>query len=891
MALSTINKESLLSQHDDLSIVDLRIEHYAGNVLGIAYNAPRVSWTYTHDLPDKAKVRLLLRRRMPGSEAETIAITVSSKKSVLIEWPFEPLKSREEAVLTAQLIAQDGTALGPVCDPLYFEAGLFEESAHKADFVGPSWPEFESDHRHLPLVRTETNLKEPPRRARLYLSALGMVEAEINGVKVGNDALTPGWTVYSNRVECWTYDVTDFLVEGRNALGFWLGDGWYRGRLGFDGGIANYYGNRIGVSAQLEIEYGDHTIEYVYSNAWDRNWKTTLGPIVCSDLYEGEHYDARLQMAGWSQPGFDDDGWSPVAEVPYDPAHIENPEMGAVQKMEQRAPVMIKPIGDAADAKPVWIVDMGQNCTQRIRLHMHDLRKDDVVTLHHVEVLEPDGSIATRTLRRGQQYDQYISNGEDAWWEPRFTMHGFRYVQIEGIANLSEKDIDCHVYHSEMKPIGSFETSNDLLNKLHENIVWSMRSNFVSIPTDCPQRDERMGWTGDICLFAPTVTYLYDIQGFLNSWLTDVAYERDKWGTVPYFIPFVPLGGWSHPDALAIWGDAAVAVPWSLFMESGDTEKLATTYALSCAWVDEVAGYLSPDGVWDRRPSFSLGQLGDWLDPSAPPDNPAQAMTQKELVATAFYARSCRQLTQMAQILKKEEDLQRYTSLAEHVIDGFNRRFVGRDGLMTSDTQCAYALSIEFDLLRRFEDVIRAGNRLAYLVDHSDGKVCTGFAGTPYVLPALSKTGHDKQAYALLESTVCPSWLYQVKMGGTTTWERWDSMKPDGSLNPGGMTSFNHYALGSVANWMHTTIGGLEAIEPGWREFRVAPHMGGGITHASTSHITPRGEASVSWHCRKEVLDLHIEVPVGTTCVVDIPSVECSRLSPGSHDISVHDRN
>lgn len=886
MATKEIPPQVMLGETtDNLDITRFTVEHYPGDVLGIDVRAPRMNWTYSHTVPNDAQILLSITRRVPGGRQKEAKTYLPIDSGVLVPWQFEPLASREEVIANVQVVSASHEPLGKPSRSLRFEAGLFDEFDHIADFVGPSWPESCTDHRHLPLVRTEIELHAKPSRARLYLTALGLVEAEINGTTIGDDVLTPGWTNYDERIEMWTYDVTGNLSSGTNALGFWLGDGWYRGRLGFDGGRANYYGDGIGVSAQLEVEYSDGTTAAFYSNSWDHRWKTALGPIVCSDLCEGEHYDARLEQPGWSSPGFDDSGWSPVAEVFYDPAKIENPCSSPVRACGSNRPVSLKRTGTTDDGRGIWLVDFGQNCSQRIRMNMRGLTSGQSVVLRHVEVLEPDGAIATRTLRRGQQRDVYTSNGKDSWWEPRFAMHGFRYAQVEGFAgDLTSDDIDCRVYHSVMARTGDLTTSDPLLNRLHDNVVWSMRSNFVSIPTDCPQRDERMGWTGDICLFAPTAAYLYDVQGFLGSWLKDVRSDQIKWGTVPFYVPFVPLGVWAHPQAISTWGDSAVEVPWTLYMESGDPRILETSYDLSRDWVEEVARYLSDDGVWDRKPDFPLGQLGDWLDPTAPPEDPTHAMTEKELVATAFYARSCMRLVRIAEVLGRDKDVKQYTVLRDRVVTGFLGRFTHLDGTMTSDTQCAYALAIAFGLLDG-EPVrkVKAGNRLAALVNESDGKISTGFAGTPFVLPALTMTGHNDEAYRLLTSTRCPSWLYQITMGATTTWERWDSMRPDGSLNPGGMTSFNHYALGSVAEWMHAHIGGLEPIDPGWKRFRVEPTVGGGLTSASTSHLTPYGEAKVEWKRNDDTMDLTVTVPVGTTAVVEIPNYKTREIGFGTH--------
>lgn len=871
----------------DHAIKHLRVEHYNGDVLGIGEPQPRLSWNYTATPPAGSQVKVTVTRHVLGGATHTEETYLPPEPNVLVPWQFTPLVSKEEAQVTVQLVTPDHQPISEPSETLRFETGILDFFDYWADFVGPGWEEPQTDHRHLPLVRTEIDLKGAPARARLYMTALGVVEAEINGARVGDDVLCPGWTVYDKRLECWTYDVTGHLTAGRNALGFWLGDGWYRGRLGFDGGRANLYGDRIGVLSQLEVEYEDGTTAAFYSNSWDGTWKATPGPIVCSDLYEGEHYDARLEQPGWSSPNFDDSAWSPVAEVFYEPQQIECPELPPIRAHESHTPVSISKTdgSEHADGTATWMIDFGQNCSQRMRVHMHGLKPGQSVTMRHAEVLESDGTLATRTLRRGQQCDVYTSNGDDVWWEPRFAMHGFRYATIEGWpGELTADDIDCRVYHTDMERTGWFSCSDQRLDRLHSNSLWSMRSNFLSIPTDCPQRDERMGWTGDIDLFAPTATYLYDTQGFLTSWLKDVRNEQLTWGTVPFYVPFVPLRVWAIPQAIAIWGDAAVSVPWTLYMDGGDTRVLEKTYPLVRAWIDEVSGYLSDDGVWNREPEYSLGQLGDWLDPTAPPDDPTQAVTDKVLVATAFFARSCAQATAIAEALGNAADAGRFAALRDKVTQGFLNRFSNLDGTMTSDTQCAYALSIAFGLLDG-EPVRRtkAGNRLAELVHESGGRVSTGFAGTPFVLPALSMTGHDREAYELLMSEECPSWLYQVAMGATTTWERWDSMRPDGTLNPGGMTSFNHYALGSVCEWLHARIGGLQAIEPGWSKFKVCPQPGGGLTHAATSHRTPYGMASCEWSVAGDTMSLDVTVPVGATAEVHIGDHEPEELTAGIH--------
>lgn len=864
------------------NVVDVRIEHYMADALGIGTGSPRLSWSYTNGVGELEGRNAVIRieRISPALHIEEERVTVPADQNLLLDWPFAPAHCREQIKVYVGLEEEGGVEDWSA--PRMFEPGFLETGERIAEFVSPAWPEPWSDYRQAPLIRGEKTLRDTPVSARLYLSALGLVEAQINGHRIGEDILTPGWTLYDKRVQYRTYDVTKYLHKGDNALGFWLGDGWYRGRLGFWGGIPNLYGDRLALFAQVNVTYADGSEQRILSNAYDGKWKARKGPIVFSGLCEGEHYDARLEETGWSEPGFDDSGWERVTRNPYDVMNLEAPELDPIRRIGEHPVRSIKKIGDGG-----FIVDFGQNCSQRLELNLHGFQSGDTVTIQHAEVLESDGELSTRPLRRGVQTDTYISNGQDAVWEPKFTIHGFRYARIDGWkGELTDRDLRCYAYGSQLRRTGWLHTSNDMVNALHSNVNWSMRSNFVSIPTDCPQRDERMGWTGDISLFAPTASFLYDTEAFLSNWLIDVETETRKWGTTPYYVPFVPLSEWRKPQAIAIWNDCTVLVPWALYMASGDVDKLRSQYPLAKLYIDEVAGYLSDDGVWDHRPDLVFGQLGDWLDPTAPPDDAGKAMTAKELVATAFYARSVRLFARMAAILGNREDREYYSSLADHVREGFIGRFFDGDGHMTSDTQCAYTLAIEFGLLDERPDLrLAAGERLAQLVRDGDFKVGTGFAGTPYLLPALTDTGHTEEAYRLFLSEECPSWMYQVKMGATTTWERWDSMRPDGSVNPSGMTSFNHYSLGSVADWMHSTIGGLSPISAGWKEFRVKPEPGGGITSAQVAHETPYGRIDLDWKLSGDELSVRLIVPAGTHASAEIGGT-IEQLGGGLHEFS-----
>lgn len=822
--------------------------------------------------------------------------------------------------------------------------------------------------RRPPVIARMLELNAAPTRALLHVSAHGLVEADINGRKASDDVLTPGWTVYGTRLPVWTYDVTDLLRAGRNELVFWLGDGWYRGRIGFGGGEQDCYGSRLGLIAQLEITDANGIEIVIASNADDGLWCAAYGPIVSSGLYEGETFDAQATLPAWpddadkadgsigdnepfrpvrgdagrdvsTSSGADDPStdpacaWQPVERLDFDRTTLYPAEDGtAIRCIGERKPVAISRLADGR-----WLVDFGQNCTQRVVLRIPNVPTGHEIDIQHVEVLNPDGAPATRPLRRAVQHDRYIASGRECdgvaadagrddhgqsgdaantatWWEPRFTMHGFRYAVIGGWpdgAELTAADLHTRVYSSAHTRLGWFSCSDERVNRLHENVRWSMLSNFASIPTDCPQRDERFGWTGDIAVFAPTAEYLYDVTGFLDSWLDDVAIETDKWGTVPYYVPY-PYPGWGKPDAVALWGDAAVMVPWAMYMATGDADVLSRHLPLARRWADQEASLLSDDGVWDREPDVWCGQLGDWLDPTAPPDDAARAMTEKPLVATAFAAHSAALVARMLRIVGDDRtagghdatrdaahdvahDAAYYDRLAAHIRAGFRARFVRDDGRMTSDTQCAYALAIALELLDDAENGswLRsvAGERLAELVHERGFVVGTGFAGTPYVLDALCATGHADEAFSLFLSDKCPSWLYQVRMGATTTWERWDSMLPDGNVNPGDMTSFNHYALGSVASWMHDAIGGLRLAAPGWREVLVAPRIDAALAHGLTSgsaaHETPFGRVEAAWKQSADgTVSLDIAVPEGVTAVLGVNAdgyAAGSRLTVGTY--------
>ena len=843
------------------------VEHHR-EPFGIGEPRPRLSWRISAAPAwRQAGYELEIVR---GSEVRTHA--VRSAEQILVPWPEEPLASRERATVRVRVEGVDGSRSewGPAVE---VEAGLLDPADWSARPVGGAWPEDpDTDDRRPALVRRAFDLGGDIVAARVYASAHGVYELEINGTRVGGDALSPGWTVYPKRLRYYTYDVTGLLRAGENVIGGWLGDGWYRGRLGWRGGFRNLFGSDLSLIAQLEIRYADGSTQTV---ATDAGWLAATGPIVRTGNYDGEDYDARDERPGWSSPGYDPIGWTPVAVRERDPATLVAPTGPPVRCTEEIAPVAVltTPSGKR-------VLDFGQNLVGRLRIRVRGERGAQVV-IRTAEVLQ-DGELYQRPLRDARSTDSYVLAGrpEGEEWEPRFTFHGFRYAEIEGPAEL---DAIARVYHSDLERTGWFSCSEPLLEKLHENVVWSMRGNFVDIPTDCPQRDERVGWTGDLQVFAPTAAFLYDVTGMLSSWLRDVAAEQLPDGTVPWYVPVIPAHEmWTPIRPGAAWGDVAALTPWVLYERTGDTGLLATQYESARAWVDLVDRLAGDGHLWNT--GF---QLGDWLDPSAPPDDPAAGQTDKYLVATAYFAASSRAVARMAAVLGREEDVDRYGKLADAVAEAFCAAYLLPGGRLVSDSQTAYSLAIGFDLLPSAQARAAAGARLAELVAAAGNRIATGFVGTPLVTDALSSTGSPAAAYDLLLERGCPSWLYPVTQGATTIWERWDSLLPDGRVNPGSMTSFNHYALGAVADWLHRVVAGLAPLAPGYREVRFAPRPGGGLTRASARHRSPYGTVGISWELVDGELTVETELPTGTTGVLDLDGEPSQPLGPGTHRHSV----
>lgn len=705
--------------------------------------------------------------------------------------------------------------------------------------------------------------------ASLRWSAEGIVEASIDGTPASDQLLVPGWTAYERRLRYAETDVASFLSD-RFVLGLQLADGWYLGRLGWRG-QSHIYGDRGAVFASLRITYGDGHTQTVET---DETWEWSEGPVRSADLYDGQTVDATLT-----------DDWSSREGATGAPVVIAS-------RHDELEPYLAPPVRRTQTIPPqrVWIspsgatlVDFGQNLVGFVRLRVRGPRGAEIV-VRHAEVLE-HGELATRPLRSACATDRYVLSGGDDVFEPTLTFHGFRYAGITGwpaSAPPLEESVEAVVIGSDMRRIGRFSCSDPLLSRLHENVVWSMRGNFVDVPTDCPQRDERLGWTGDIAVFADTASFLFDTHDFLSDWLRDVAIEQDlAGGRVPHVVPDIlkydPAYGGLPATDTAIWGDAAVWVPWAVWRAYGDPDVLERHFASMAAHADRIAGLLSPTGLWDT--GF---QFGDWLDPAAPPDDPAGARADRGVVATACAYRTLSTVARAAEVLG--EDSQRFVALAGHVREAFRAHYVS-EGIVESDCVTVYALALVFDLLTD-ADRVRAGNRLADLVAESGYRIATGFAGTPFVLDALADAGHADVAFRLLMQTESPSWLHPVTLGATTIWERWDSLLSDGTVNPGEMTSFNHYALGAVADFLHRRIAGIAPLIPGYREISIAPLIGGGLTWAEGSLDSRFGTIRVRWKLDGDAVRLDADIPPGCTAVIKLPGREAVHVGSGRHAVT-----
>ncbi|CAG7917478.1 unnamed protein product [Penicillium olsonii] len=833
---------------------------------GIGTSNPRISWRFKTDPSPKDWEQTaydieITRERCPDTERHH----VQSTNSVLVPWPSQPLKSRETAQVRVR--AYGGTDSAPTewSNWSTIECGLLDRKDWKARAITGSVKQSEGPLRPLRFRKTFSFPFGSVPRARLYITSLGVFQAYINGVPVGDHFMAPGWTSYHHRLNYEVFDVSSLLRYGEsNTIAVEVAEGWYATRLGFHGGRRYVYGDEMALIAQLEMQTANGDEHVVISDA---TWKSHQSAIISSELYDGEVYNALEEQAGWNNhtfnAPFNSESWSFVQETDFPKAELVLSNAPPVRVTQTIKPTQI--ITTPSNKK---IVDFGQNLVGRARIPKLNIPSGDSVILAHAEVLE-NQELGTRPLRVAKCTDKVTSAGDELDWAPKFSFHGFRYVQVDNwTPNLD--NIVAEVMHTDLTRTGWFDCSHAMINQLHENATWSMRGNFLSIPTDCPQRDERLGWTGDIQVFAPSASFLYNTSGMLGDWLKDLSSEQLKNANAvpPLVVPNVISEEFWPTFPQAIWDDVTILLPWTLYQNFGDIDILRKQYPSMTGWLDRGV-QRGPDRLWDDN----LFQLGDWLDPTAPPDQPGNARTDGTLVADAYLVHVTRVLGDISTLLGEPADETRYKAEYHKLRLRFQEKYVSHKGWLVGDTQTALALVLVFDLLDNADQIAAAGARLARSVRKSKFQVSTGFAGTPLITHALTRSGHSQLAYRMLQEKNCPSWMYPITMGATTIWERWDSMLPDGSINPGEMTSFNHYALGSIINWLHKTVAGVSPLEPGWRHILVQPVPGGTVTSAQAIHETPYGRLECRWEVR-EGNEFHLEliVPPNSKARIVLPS-------------------
>jgi alpha-L-rhamnosidase len=700
-------------------------------------------------------------------------------------------------------------------------------------------------HSPVPYLRKSFELGSRIRRAVLYVTALGLYEVRVNGQRVGDHVLAPDWTDYGKRVRYQAFDVTGLLKPGGNALGALLADGWFSGHTG-NGGY-EFFGKEPAFLAQLEVTYADGHSDRIVT---DHTWKSHASPILSSDFMLGESYDSRLEIKGWDKFGLDEEDWSAVVERDEASRELDSQVSEPVRKICE-----LKPKSITEPEPGHWVFDLGQNMVGVVRLKV-SAPAGTQVTLRHAEMLNPDGTIYTKNLRGAPSIDNYTCKGGGTeTWQPRFTFHGFRYVDITGLAKRPDKSaVTGIVIGSDTPRAGEFSCSDPLVNQLQSNIQWGQRGNYISVPTDCPQRDERLGWMGDAEVFIRTATYNADVAAFFTKWLEEVDDGQSPEGAFSDVSPNTM--GWNGTPA---WGDAGVICPWTIYEAYGDKRILEQHLPAMTRWVEYL--HQHSDGLIRDRDRGN--DYGDWLS--------IEADTPKDLIGTAFFAYSTHLLAKSYRALGHRAEADKYDQLFKDIKAAFNKRYVAADGRIEGNTQCGYAMALKFELLP--EDLrLKAAQYLNEDIQARGGHLSTGFIGVSYLLPVLTSSGKADTAYELLLQDTFPSWLFSVKHGATTIWERWDGWTPDKGFQDPGMNSFNHYSLGSCGEYLFSGIGGIRPSSPGFKTILIDPAICDGLSWANTSYDSIHGKIATAWKRKGNRLTLKVVVPVNTTATVCVPA-------------------
>jgi alpha-L-rhamnosidase len=704
----------------------------------------------------------------------------------------------------------------------------------------------------VPCLRKSFDLRGPVKRAVLFSTALGLYEIHINGQRVGDHVLAPDWTDYRERVRYQSYDVRPLLKRGHNAMAALLANGWFSGHIGNDG--HQYFGKEPAFLAQLELTYADGSSEQIVTDA---SWKWRPSPILSTDFMFGEDYDARLEVKGWDEPGLEESRWASVKVRDESTRRLESQVMEPVRKIGE-----IKPRSVTQPQPGRWVYDLGQNMVGVVRLKV-SAPAGTTVTLRHAEMLNPDGTLYTKNLRKALSIDHYVCKGGGTEvWQPRFTFHGFRYVEITGLAGKPKSDaVTGLVITSDTARAGEFSCSDPRLNQLQSNIQWGQRGNYLSVPTDCPQRDERLGWMGDAQVFIRTATYNADVAAFFTKWLVDVDDGQSLSGSFSDVSPNT-MASRGAPG----WGDAGVICPWTIYQVYGDKRVLQRHLRAMTKWVEHLRAY--SNGF--IRETGRGSDYGDWLSIGAD--------TPKDLIGTAYFAYSTHLLAQACQAVGHAEESAKYEALFQDIKAAFDKRYVAADGRMEANTQCAYSMALKFDLLP--EDLRpKAAQYLADDIRAKNGHLSTGFLGVSYLLPVLTQLGQADTAYQLLLQDSFPSWLFSVKHGATTIWERWDGWTPEKGFQDPGMNSFNHYSLGSCGEYLFGYLGGIRPASPGFKTILIEPTIRDGLTWTKTTYNSIHGQIATSWKRTGNRFALDVVIPPNTTATICIPAKDAASVT------------
>jgi alpha-L-rhamnosidase len=733
------------------------------------------------------------------------------------------------------------------------------------DYGVKPWGKLKFTDTFLPpavYLRQEFRIDKPLARATLYATALGLVDMHLNGHRASDDYFTPGWTDYQKRVYYRTWDVTKLVRGGGNALGAVLADGWFSGYVGYRGN-RDLYGKLPRVRAQLHLEYADGSTSDIGTGT---SWKALTGAVLEADFLKGETYDARLECPAWDEEGCDDIHWRAVDlgcdEVhPLVQAH-PGPPVRAIQEFTARKITEPKP--------GVFVLDLGQNFAGVPRLKVSG-KPGQKITLRFAERLNPDGTIYTVNLRSARATDTYICKGKGTeTWQPRFTFHGFQYIEVTGLTGKPSKDTVIGVALSSDTPVvGAFTCSDPMLNQLHNNIYWTQRANFIDIPTDCPQRDERMGWTGDAQVYIRTATLNTDVEAFFTKWLVDLDDGQRADGQFPCVAPCVVAGN----DGGPAWADAGVICPWTIYEVYGDRRVLERHYEAMKRFIEFCRQRSTPDLL----PPTTYHCFGDWLS--------IQAATPKDVIYTAYFAHSTRLAGRAAAALGKASEAEAFERMFEAIREAFFRTYVTADGRIKGDTQAGYVLALAFDLVQGDQAKLAA----KYLVEDIEKRgwhLSTGFIGTKHLMLVLSQIGRPDVAYRLLHNDTFPSWGFSIKQGATSIWERWDGWTPEKGFQDAGMNSFAHYSFGAVYQWMVENIGGIRSAAPSYKELVIAPQMDEKLTSAAVTYRTIRGPIATDWQRKDGKLLFDVTIPANTTAQVVLPANAVAAVTESGHPLT-----